>query len=48
MDDRWFTVKSALEEKIPKKGASERWLRDQLPKGLRHARVGGKILIKGS
>ena len=48
MDERWYTGNSALLEKIPKKGASPRWLREQFLKGLRHARVGGKILIKGS
>jgi len=48
MDERWFTVKSALEVKIPAKGgASPKWLREQFKKGLRHARVGGKILMLG-
>ena len=46
--DPYFTVKSALEIKFPNKGASSRWLRDQIPLGLRCVRVGGKLFFKES
>ena len=44
--DRWLSIKSISEEKIQR--ASPRWTRDLLKNGLRHIRVGGKLLIKES
>ena len=43
--DRFLSIKAASKEKI---NASPRWLREQLKNGLRHIRVGGKLLIKES
>ena len=43
--DRFLSIKAASKEKID---ASPRWLREQLKCGLRHIRVGGKLLIKES
>jgi hypothetical protein len=43
--DRFLSIKATSEEKI---NASPRWLREQLKNGLRHIRVGGKLLIKES
>jgi hypothetical protein len=43
--DQWLDIKGISEKKV---AACPRWLREQLKNGLRHIRVGGKLLVKES